>query len=190
MLLLRRQQKRMYGAAVSPVFREPNTNRVANPEAFNLWNTTTAVVTANALNDPEGNLNADTMTDNNVGTVGACSLASAALTLVASTVHRCSVYMKGGTAPWLLLSAVNFGLTLTAYFNTATGAAGNIGANVTASGSDAPINGWYRCWFTFTCAADVSGSMTVTMTSANGTSTILRDGTKTMHVWLAQMAVV
>jgi hypothetical protein len=174
----------------SAVFREPNTNQIANPEAINLWTTTTASVTANALAGPEGAVTAETITDGNQGTTGLVTMTSAAVTVAATTLHRCSVYVKIGTAPFLNLGISNLGLTLNAYFNLSTGAAGNIGASVTASGSDAAINGWYRCWFTFTNAADTSGNVTINMTSANGATTILRDGTKTMHVWLAQLAVV
>jgi hypothetical protein len=180
-------------AVASLVFREPNPNLVTNPEAINLWPTLGAcVVTANTLNDPEGNLLAETMTDNAIGTTGVVTAQAAPSTLATSTLYRASLYVKAGTAPWMRLSIVGLGaLSLAAYFNPSTGAPGNLGANVTASGVDAPIAGWYRVWLTFTSdAADTSCNMQIALASANGTATVLRDGTKTLHAWLAQLALV
>lgn len=175
------------------VFREPNPNLCPGPETFDLWTALAGIViTPNALADPEGNLTAELLTDNAVGTTGVTSLNTLAFTIgVSPTVYRYSVYIKAGTTPWVQLAVANLGvLSIQAYFNTATGAVGST-AGIVAAGADAPINGWIRCWLTFVAdVADTSGTGRILFASANGVATVLRNGTQTMNVWLAQLAAV
>ena len=176
--------------AASLVFREAE-NLLPNPEAFNLWpNLSSAVVTADALANPDGGMNADLVTDNAVGTVGAVAVTTATLTLpTASVPYRYSIYCKPGTVPWVVLYSTSItGVAIQTWFNTATGATGTVGTNVTASGADAPINGWRRVWLTFTLATDLQGTFSIGMGSASNVATVLRNGTQTNNLWLAQLA--
>ena len=180
-------------AALVSVFREPNTNLLPFPEAFNSWATiSNIVVTPDALANPEGVVNADLVTDSNIGSVGAASFQTSPITLsAASLLYRYSVYVKAGTAPWIKLASVNYtGLTVIAYFNASTGASGTSPSSVVATGADAPIDGWIRVWCTFNSVADLVGNWTIAMCSADGVTTINRNGTQTMNLWLAQLAVV
>jgi hypothetical protein len=181
-------------AGASLIFREPNPNLITNPEAINLWTLSACTVTANAIADPDGNMTGELVTDTNLGTSGAVVVQPPAITFAASANYRASVYMKPGASnpcPWFVIQVINItGLVLNAYFNTATGAAGSRGSGTTASGSDAAVNGWYRCWFTFTSSAtDLAGNFNAGMASASGTSTVLRDS-KTMNLFLGQLALV
>lgn len=179
-----------HGVTSSLAFRETE-NLLPNPEALNLWPTiSNAVVTTNALADVDGLMTAELITDNAIGTTGAVTITSAGLTLpTASVPYRFSVYVKAGTVPWLFMTNTSFvGAVIQTWFNLSTFAVGNVGANVTATGADAAINGWRRIWLTFTLGTDVSGTFGFGMASANALTTVLRDGTKTVNLWLAQLA--
>jgi hypothetical protein len=183
------------GAVVSEVFREPNTNLILNPEAIDIWSSLTGVVvSANSLTNPEGVVNAEQITDGNQGSVGAATAQSQASTFpTASVSYRFSAYILAGTAPWVRLGAVNItSVTMSTWFNTATGAVGVApGAQVTSSGSDAPITGgWRRVWTIFTMGTDLTGNMQISLVSADGAATINRNGTQTLGVWLVQLALV
>jgi hypothetical protein len=172
------------------VFFEPNANIVPNPQAISGWTMTSAAGTADTMADPSGTSLADTVTDTGGGATGTVIATSTACTNVVNVTYRLSLYVKAGSAPFIRFGVINAGTgTGNIYFNTATGALGTATAAVVTSGVDAPINGWYRPWYTFVSdAADVSCNVQVHLTSANNVTTILRNGTQTVHLWLAQLA--
>ena len=73
------------------------------------------------------------------------------------------------------------GVSLTAYFNLATGVVGNIGGGVTTSSIASQGNGVYLC--TITCSAAAGSNVQVGPGTAMGTNSYLGDSTSGIYVY-------
>jgi hypothetical protein len=148
------------------------------------WTKSGATIGANSDVAPNGTTTADKLIEN-AGSVSPQVLRS--LTTVSGS-HTLSCYVKSAGKSWIRLFVFGSGLTGTsAWFNVSTGAAGAVGASVTASSIQSVGDGWYRCAITLTLPAQ-SNSFYVSITDDDGTGAAYTgDGTSGVLVWGAQL---
>lgn len=146
-------------------------------------------VTPNAVNDINGNLNADQMTE--PLTAGIPFLFEGSVAITTGTSYVFSIYAKANTATTIQLlgRSATFGTSVYANFNLSTGVVGTKGALVT-SGITSIGSGWYRCWMIATSTGTGIGAFTVGLTNNNASATrgLSYTGTgKNLYIWGADL---
>lgn len=152
-----------------------------------VWVKTTATVSANVANAPDGATTADKLVESGTGIHRAEQFPTVAdnVTLTWSVSVRAAergfAYLEGRTKA---------GAFPGAFFNLTTGAATAVVGGATAS-SQSLGNGWFRCSITFNAGAGASSVYVGVQTAIGGTSFSDRsytgDGTSGIFIWGAQL---
>lgn len=139
---------------------------------------------ANSATDPLGGSTAETIIENSV-TSGAHYLQQTVNGLTATTQpYAASCYVKAIGRSWCL---VYMTASIFAFFNTTTGAVGNLGGSATAITPEDAGNGWWRVGITSTLPTSTA-AIRVGPANANGASTYAGGiGTSAMSVWGFQL---
>lgn len=183
----------LWGAQLGAVTYEtaPRTYNSTTPknllgytEEFNnaAWaKTNIGAVTANSVTDPNGNLNADTISDD--ATLGQHQVTQS-ITVTNGNIYTLSCYVKAGTAiyPRMALGG-NFTFTA-ASFDLSLGTV-KIGSSPSATIVSVG-NGWFRISINAAATATASGSSSIGITNVTGTA---YSGTgDTLYIWGAQLS--
>lgn len=159
----------------------PNvTNLLTYSEEFDnaAWTASNITVTANSTDAPDSNTTADTLSSTNTSN----SLTHSAISITSSDAHAFTVYVKAGTAEYIMLE--DSSNSFKGEF-TLTGA----GATSIVTGSPTLViealsgnfAGWYRCEMRYT---SVGTTATLVLTVSDGAAT---GTTGTVFVWGAQL---
>jgi len=159
------------------------TNKIPQSETFTTtWDPFNGAVTSNVADAPDGAATADGIVADAVATVHGLSQLHA-LTVATYTM---SLYAKPGTLDWILLR-YTLSDTFYSYFDVANGVVGTLGGDATAAGIDGPyLNGYYRCWFSFTA---LSSSQRFAIYAAEDDNDITFQGDESAvqtYIWGAQ----
>ena len=139
---------------------------------------------------PDGTMTASRIISDNAGGAGAACYATRVVTGVGTTTQiTVSVYLKADQSDWVRLLPTAFtGVAPQAYFNLATGTVGTSnGPGNDDQGMEDVGNGWYRCWVTFTTAADQNGSVRVYVAAGDGSATVSRSNDSSVLYWGVQV---
>ena len=165
------------------------TNLQIRSEEFDnsAWGKSGSTVTANQVVSPDGSQTADKINDSGSGT-GVVQVFDSVSSLSSGSTYTFSVFAKKGTIDYIALRSENFTTpnNSTSYFNISNGTLGTVDVDHTAKIVDFG-NGWYRCSITFTISTDTSGSLVIRANEADNTPNVVRDGTKNVYLWGAQV---
>jgi hypothetical protein len=179
------------GDPVGMLVEGARTNALQYSQTINqaYWTKNGVTVTANAVADPTGRSNAETL---NEGTAnGAHNFLEASVSITNGTTYTLSACLKAGTATIMQLGGRGgtFGANCWANFNLSTGAVGTTGASATARIVDLG-GGWYRCIVTGTATGTSTGAIYIAFTNNNdalGAGPSYTGTSKTAHVWSVQV---
>ncbi len=168
-------------------------NLLGYTEEFNnaAWAKSNATVTANAITDPNGYLNADKLVED---TATSEHFADQSFLIVTNNIYTFSAYLKAGERNQAVMRFTTgtswSGGTVQVIF-TLTGA----GSNSTLSGFPITIsitsvgNGWYRCSISAITIAAASPAARIQLyNTALATTNYTGDGTSGIYVWGAQVS--
>jgi len=170
------------------------SNLILNSDAFDTWFTNwthggNTAITANQIASPNGTGTVgDVMGDDSAGGSGATVYVTQDYTFSASTQYCFSIYAQAKGLSWFAIEMINFTDLSNAYcyFDVSTGTKGVPGAGTDASGMTAS-GLWYRCYITFTTAADTTGTVRIWGASADGNVTVNLNGTSDIYLTDAQL---
>jgi hypothetical protein len=179
------------GSCPSILVEPQRTNLILYSEEFNnaSWFKSQSSITANSINSPSGNLNADTFIAN--GTSNTHSIATNSISFISGTTYTMSVFAKKNTNNFIQFVAP-FGVGgMFANFDLNNGVVGTVG---TSSGSN-PIssiqnygNGWYRCNMIFTSTTTASSSSSICLVaSASAVRAESNSLSTSVYLWGAQL---
>lgn len=164
-------------------------NLVLQSQAFEnaSWTKSLLTVSANTVAAPDGTTTAETITC--TASTGSHEIYQG-FTFVSGSTYTMSVFVKKNTNDFIQLrhySAAG-GATRYANFNVATGVLGTVGADATASITDAG-NGWYRCVMIAAPTGTSGGFDLFFIDSATATSaqSFTAGGTESVYIWGAQL---
>ncbi len=151
------------------------------------WTKTNSTVTANAIADPNGYLNADKIIED---TTTSGHYISQNYVYNSGTSYTFSVYAKAAERQYvqLIYTNISFGVNLVAGFdliNSTTVVSATATSSITAVG-----NGWYRCSITATATITVGSNSQIRMATSLTTaaSSYTGDGTSGAYIWGAQLS--
>jgi hypothetical protein len=182
------------GGGCPKLILEPQrTNLVTYSEQIDnaAWTKSNSTITANALNSPDGYVNADKLITNNAATNGQVNqtISKAA----SATTYTISAFAKKGE--WnqtnlYISDLASFSNRLQAFFNIETGTliqANAFGTFTAASGKIEDYgNGWYRISATVTTSTETSIVARIYTTDSVAT---VGDGTSGVYIYGAQLEV-
>jgi hypothetical protein len=174
-------------AARGLLVESAGTNLLTYSEQFDnaIWSpgTSNGTVTVNATTAPDGNVTADTFTENAVGVVGHGP--GRQVTFTTLTTYAISVYAKPNGRNWIYIyvDPARFGGGGYTFFNVATGAVGTTLAGATAF-TTLEANGFYRCTVIATTSGPTGiGNYGIGTASADNTPAYLGDGVSGLYLW-------
>ena len=178
-------------AARGLLVESAGTNLLTYSEDFSnaIWSpgTSNGTITTNTTAAPDGNVTADTFTENAVGVVGHGP--GRQVTFTTLTTYAISVYAKPNGRNWIYIyvDPVRFGGAGYTFFNVSTGAVGVTLAGATAF-TTLEANGFYRCTvIATTSGATGVGNYGIGTASADNTPTYLGDGVSGVYLWGASV---
>jgi len=156
-----------------------------------VWTKANATVTANAIADPNGYLNADKLVETTSTSTHHITQTTA---FVSETVYTWNFFVKAAerSVVRVLFPAAAFTTNLSVNFDIATGAwrtsSPTPPAALTLFSQDAG-NGWYRISATAKATASVSSTILLMLVdSPSGTGSYTGDGTSGAYIWGAQLS--
>ena len=152
-------------------------NLFINSQDFNTWSIARATLTANTTVAPDGTTTGDTLTQTSTGIYGTPYKSVA----TSEAIYTQSLYVKAGTASWILLGDENSGKQ--AWFNVSAGTIGTVTSGTTATITSAG-SGWYRCTVTYLLSATTG---TFILGIADGDNSTTGTGGTTLIIWGAQL---
>ena len=175
------------GAVVNNINDDPaSTNLSLRSEEFDhaTWVKTRLTQAANAVEAPDGNTTAETITEDS--TASQTHYLNQDITVVDATTYTQSVFVKANTLSmvWIGDGVGNFA-TVGAWFNLTTGAVGT-----TQSGWTAVIEnygqGWYRCSVTG-ASTSTTWSADIALAKTDGAVSYSGDGASDLYIWGGQL---
>jgi hypothetical protein len=178
-------------ACTGLLIEEAQTNLSLYSEQLNQvsWTLAGATVSANAINSPDGTLNADKLQEDS--TTGAHRINQAYVKAASAITYTMSMYVKPAERSQLQirLRATSIGNNGTAIFNVSTGVVNSVTASGTYSNASATIslqnNGWYRCTLTVTTDTGVAVSLNANL--YNGSDSYTGVTGNGLYIWGAQL---
>jgi hypothetical protein len=172
------------------------TNFMGFSEDFSQWGASGGTITSNTQQSPDGNVTADTLTENTaVSAVHGTNRTSN--TFAAGSTLAASVWVKAGSGSrQIQLDVRSNGGTVgffAVYTLTGSGAVGTpsvVGTGTVLSGRatiKAYPNGWYRCSVTGTVDVAATTAVFACYMVSGGTSVYTGDGTSSLHFWGVQL---
>ena len=168
-------------------------NLLGRTEEFDnaAWAKSNATITANAIADPNGYLNADKLIED---TATSEHFVDQPFTAISATTYTYSAYLKAGERSQAVLrfavgsvfvgGSVQVGFTL-----TGSGSSFPISGSPTAQSITAVGNGWYRCSISVLTVPAVAATPTARVQLYDGTSsTYTGNGTSGAYLWGAQLS--
>jgi hypothetical protein len=144
---------------------------------------TAAILTSAQATSPDGTNNAWKLVDSNVGNNGVTGIKYSSTNLVSNNYNTLSLFVKKqGNNDFIYISNANYDSTGITWFDIANGTLGTVDSNHTASIVDYG-NGWYRIVVTFTTEFDLVGQVQIHLTTTNGVTNTLRNGTNGVYIY-------
>ncbi len=146
---------------------------------------TTAILTSAQATSPDGTNNAWKLVDDNDSINGVSGIKYSGTNLVSNNYNTLSLFVKKqGNNDFIQLSNANYGSASdgTTWFDIANGTLGTVDSNHTASIDDYE-NGWYRISVTFQAITDLGGQIRIYLSTSDGVTNILRDGTNGVYIY-------
>jgi hypothetical protein len=173
------------------LIEEARTNLSLYSEQLNQvsWTLSGATVSADAINSPDGTLNADKLQEDS--TTGAHRINQAYVKAASAITYTMSMYVKPAERSQLQirLRATSIGNNGTAIFDVSTGVVNSVTASGTYSNASATIslqnNGWYRCTLTVTTDTGVAVSLNANL--YNGSDSYTGVTGNGLYIWGAQL---
>ena len=137
---------------------------------------------------PDGTLTADKLLDDSSTGTGTPSFRQV-VTAATTTSYVYSLYAKADQLDWVRIAVTGFaGISNPIqYYDLINGIVGTPAGAVDDSDIEDVGNGWYRCWLSFTTAADATGLVYINVADADGDVNVDLDGTSSIFVWGAQL---
>ena len=146
---------------------------------------TTAILTSAQATSPDDTNNAWKLVDDNDSINGVSGIKYSGTNLVSNNYNTLSLFVKKqGNNDFIQLSNANYGSASdgTTWFDIANGTLGTVDSNHTASIDDYE-NGWYRISVTFQAITDLGGQIRIYLSTSDGVTNILRDGTNGVYIY-------
>ena len=141
------------------------------------------VLTSAQATSPDGNNNAWKLVDDNAGGTAQCGLNYFSTNVISENYNTVSLFVKKqGDNDWVYINNFGYDATSRSWFNISNGTLGTVASGHTASIDDYG-NGWYRIAITFTTEFDLAGSINIRLSTSDGATNILRDGTNGVYIY-------
>jgi hypothetical protein len=170
---------------------ESRTNLLTYSEDFDnaAWVKTRSAVVPNAITAPDGSLTAYKLVDN---TANAEHYMQQMLTQTEGTFTKSLYVKKGNSGDYVEIRPVHIGEispTSAIKFDLNVGPLATTNVLITNAGMDILLDGWRRCWVTYTTtAACTEHRARVNLISSTGDNrTYTGDGTSGIYIWGAQL---
>ena len=141
------------------------------------------VLTSAQATSPDGNNNAWKLVDDNAGGTAQCGLNYFSTNVISENYNTVSLFVKKqGDNDWVYINNFGYDATSRSWFNISNGTLVTVASGHTASIDDYG-NGWYRIAITFTTEFDLAGSINIRLSTSDGATNILRDGTNGAYIY-------
>jgi hypothetical protein len=169
-------------------------NLISSPEDFGTgWVQTNSSAGVNTIVALDGTTTGDKLIDDGATGSNVVQFGQVVSGVPTSSSIVVSVFAKADQLDWAYFEIDSYSTppsNTRAWFDLTNGAVGsNPSAGIDTTGIDDYGDGWYRCWATFTTAADSTGVVRIGVTDADDGLNVDRDNTSSMFVWGAHMDV-
>jgi hypothetical protein len=170
---------------------ESRTNLLTYSEDFGngVWGRTNSTIEPNTAVAPDGTLTADKLVDN---TDNAEHYMEQILTQTEGTFTKSLYVKKGNSGDYVVIRPVHIGeisSTSIIKFDLNVGPLATTNVLITNAGMDILLDGWRRCWVTYTTTAACTDhrARVQLINSASDNLTYTGDGTSGIYIWGAQL---